>query len=182
MNLVVIEDDDEKIILEYKDIKCSFCNNKDIVIQQKYKDVCLNKKGIKEFLKKEVYIKKNKYRCKKCNKIFTINTLFPDRIFDENLKPILRIMLDKNLLKVFEMNENILKKLNIDDKWSLLRANKTLTVINIYTLEIREFLRVLKNKTETKFINGKQVTFITKEIEYSPFERKRKDRITYRRK
>lgn len=127
-----------------------------------------------------VYIKKDRYKCKDCNKTFSVKSIFPDRIFDNELKPILRVLFDRNLLKTFEINKTILKKLNIDESWLLLRANKVLTIINIYTLEIKEFVRVI-NKKEVKVINDK-VVLITKVSEYTPFIRKHKGRITYKRK
>ena len=181
MKISIVEEDEMKVILEYQDVVCPYCKGVNLVTQQSFNDVCLDTKGLKEFIKKDIYIKRIRYKCKCCNKTFANNTRFPDRIFDENLKPILRLLLDKNLLKTFEINQSVSKKLNIDDKWLLLRAKKTLTIINIYTLEIKEFIGILKNKSEIKIINGKQIKFIKKEIEYRPFERKHKNRITYKR-
>nr|WP_317357510.1 hypothetical protein [uncultured Tyzzerella sp.] len=173
MKISIVEEDDNKIVLEYQDVKCPNCSSDDLVIQQSFNDSYLDTLNLKEFLKKDTYIKKVRYKCKCCNKTFVNKTRFTDRIFDKDFKPFLRLLLDKNLLKVFEINPTVLEKLNIDYKWSLLRAGKIITVINIYTLEIREFSRIVEK--ERKIINKNVVSL--KKFKYEPFYRLNNDRF-----
>ena len=80
-------------------------------------------------------------------------------------------------MKIFEINQNVLNKLDIDSNWKLLRANKTITVINIKTLEIKEFIQIIEKEKNLKTMNGKKILVLTKTIKYEPFYRKVKYRI-----
>ena len=81
MNITILEETSNKIFLGYKNINCPFCGSNCLVIQQRFDDIMLNKKGIREFLNKEVYIKKDRYKCKNCNKTFSVVPIFKNRIF-----------------------------------------------------------------------------------------------------
>ncbi len=177
MNITILEETSNKIFLGYKNINCPFCGSNCLVIQQRFDDIMLNKKGIREFLNKEVYIKKDRYKCKNCNKTFSVVPIFKNRIFDDDLKPFLKILIDRRILKIFEINQNVLNKLDIDSNWKLLRANKTITVINIKTLEIKEFIQIIEKEKNLKTMNGKKILVLTKTIKYEPFYRKVKYRI-----
>ena len=144
MNLTILEETEDKIILQVEENKCQYCNSNQVWIKGNY-TMPVEKKCIKEFFKKEVYLRKIKYICKCCNKTFVIKTFFKD-MQDKKFKPFLRILVDKNLITMKELEKNIMEKLGLNEDWFILKETKVLTLINVQTLEIKDFIKVKKNK------------------------------------
>lgn len=170
---VVYKEYEKEIFLKYIEIKCPFCESKIIARNQIQKDKKLNQSGIKEFLKKDVILLRNRRICKSCGKTFSDPSVFTNKIFDERLRPILKVLFERDLIKVSDLDKEVLIKLKLNDNWKVLKEDiKILTLINKISLEIIEFSKIKKT---TKIMEGKKTIYL-KDTEYKPFFRKIKFR------
>ena len=142
----VLEETEDNILLKVENDSCPYCESKNLRNKGNI-TIRLSKKCITDFISKDVTIKKVKYTCKSCNKTFTEKTFFKN-IEDMRFKDYLKILLDRNIIRTFKVNEIYKKELKLDDDWVLLNENKILTLLNIRTLEIKEFIKLQKNKKE----------------------------------
>lgn len=178
MKVKIVEQDKEKILLEWVDITCPCCDSKNICIHQYYNDVELSSKKLINFFKKRVILKKRRYICNNCCKTFFCKTVFSEGIFTEELKPILKLLFKEDLINEKQLDRNILKELKINDgEWVILNENKTLTLIDKDSCEIKEFLKIKKNKIEIINQGDKEWRNTKKIIEYKPLNRKARHKI-----
>ncbi len=177
MEISIIEETDTKITLKLEDTECPYCRSNQLNIKGCMMSN-LNKKFLKEFFKKEIYLKKNRYICKCCGKTFTIKCSFKERVFDTNLKPILKFLFDIDLIKITVLDKEIKRKLNLNDDWYVLNQSKILTLINKENLEIKEFSKIQKEYKKKNFIDDKEQIIVNKTTDYIEFKRKVKYRIT----
>lgn len=180
MKINIIEEDEEKIILEWTDIICPHCNSKDVYVHTSYYDnVQLSSKKLLKFINKNVFLKKKRYICKDCKKTFFSKTVFSEGIFTEGIKPILKVLLDRDLIKKESIDCEVIKSLGLNNyEWVLINENKwIITLINKETCEIKEFKKTYSTKISTIYQNNKEWKREEKFIEYIPFDRKIKDRI-----
>ncbi len=149
-HIKVLEETKDAIFLKVENDSCPYCKSKNLR-NKGNSNIKLSKKCIADFMNKDVNIKKIKYTCKDCNKTFTEKTFFKN-IEDARFKDYLKILLDRNIINTFKINEIYKKELKLDDDWVLLKENKILTLLNIKTLEIKEFIKFQKNKKEKTII------------------------------
>ncbi|WP_317368693.1 hypothetical protein [uncultured Tyzzerella sp.] len=116
-------------------------------------------------------MKKKRYICRKCKANFSFQAQgrFKRRILDEEFKPFLRILLDKEIVKFQEIEKKIKDDLKLSDEWKCLYKSKVITLINIKTAEIKEFTMI--NKKRNRRYNN--LTITEKFIDYIPLNRKK---------
>lgn len=145
MKVSILEETENSIVLGLEESTCPYCGSNKLWIKGNWFQE-LNKKGIKEYLKKDVYLKKNRYYCTLCKGTFNLKTNFIDKIYDKNFKQILKFLIDKEIISLEKIDEDIRINLNLDENWLILnKKKKILTLINTETVEIKDFLMIEKN-------------------------------------
>ena len=157
MKISILSETKKEITLKVERDCCPLCKHNKI--RNKGNSLTeVKKKCIKEFFLKDVFIKRNRYKCNNCNKYFSESISFKG-ISDEKFKPYLKLLLDRNIITLSVIEDEDLKNtLSSDDYWYILKqSEKILIVINYKTLEVKKFFisNELKKVRTTKF---KQIT------------------------